>query len=76
MTAMPSLSPTPAEVADAEHQAAQLAAAAPEMAAARKHLERAYVELAAAVSRWGCWADDIARAEEKNVGLGIEVGGL
>lgn len=76
MTALPSLTPTRAELDDAAHKAGQLAAAAPLMAAARTHLERSYVELAAAVQSWGNWAEEIARAEEPNVGLGIEAGGL
>lgn len=76
MTAIPGLSPTRAELDAAAHKAAELAAAAPLMAAARTHLERSYVELAAAVYSWGNWAEEIARAEEPNVGLGIEAGGL
>lgn len=76
MSALPSLSPTPAELADAEQRAAQIASTSPTMAAARVHLERAYVELAAAVQEWGSWADTVAQGEEKNVGLGIEAGGL
>jgi hypothetical protein len=76
VTGLPGLAPTGAEVEAAEMKAAALVFVSPAMAAARTHMERAYVELAAACQSWGSWADEVAHAEEKNVGLGIEAGGL
>jgi hypothetical protein len=52
-----------ATVSDGEHVAGQRAASSPAMAAARVQLERAYVELSAAVASWSGFTAEVWASE-------------